>query len=156
MNEKLLWKRFQSFSRGTGKTYCIQEQAKKMNAEGKKVLIVCNCFPIYQHREEYKILPNVLKGLKPIKDGKIDVCKLSTLSDILEANPYGENENNSSNWWSTYSYFSEYDFVYVDSDCYEVIIENLLNKIDKLQQEKEELIKGLHEFDKFLRNWVRR
>ena len=119
-------KKFIEFTRGTGKTFTVKEQAIKEYKNGKRCAIITNCPDVYfaLDKQFRKII-----NFKVIKSDSetIDIWRLSTVLEFIK-------NNNSIDRFKKLPEFSKYDFVYVDADCYEQIIWQLLDNISGMKE----------------------
>ena len=129
------WKytKFETFARGAGKTYSVQKAAGESVENGEKVAIVCAWHEIYLKDSRYKIITGPFQGRQPVRDGKIDIWKLhDVLKCIQGKGPHSEDVYSS--WWKCYPEFKEYDRVYIDPDCYESILNQLMHQMATIRE----------------------
>lgn len=121
---------FLSFAMATGKTTSIRNQALKEFENGKKVAIISVCPESYKphFKDKAKIV-----STKQTKFDKIHLWKFNTILKGIDKRPQmaGEESYN----WKTTNGFKDYDFLYVDADCYESIIWDYQRCLDNLRRE---------------------
>jgi len=121
---------FLTFAMATGKTVSIRNQALKEFEHGKKVAII-SAFP-----ESYKCyLGDKAKivSIKQTKFDKIHLWKFNTILKDIDKRPQTAGEESFN--WKTTPCFKDYDFLYVDADCYETIIWDYQRCLDNLGRE---------------------
>lgn len=132
-------KKFLTFARCSGKSFSIKQQAQKELALGKKVAIVCNWPLSYKCKE--------LEGAKLFS---LDAVMCDVLKFTNSIDPWDT-------WWKQYPKFQDFDFLYVDADCYEAIIQSLLqtlNEITSSVNKTEQLVrKSLDEIQSKTNKW---
>lgn len=127
-------KKFLTFGRGSGKTTSIVNQAIKEHGNGKKCAIVA-WYPssiMDNNKELFESISNLGK-LKSKSFEKIHVIDVKIVLKILQEEV--DNLDNSETWWKKYPQFEQYDYLYVDAECYEMIILNLMDKIREMRIE---------------------
>lgn len=118
--------KFIKFARGTGKTFTVIEQAIKEYKNGKRCAIITNYPDVYiAHNKQFRKIIN-LKDIKSDSE-TIDILGLSTVLELIK-------NNNSVDRFKELPEFSKYDFVYVDADCYEQIIWQLLDNFEGMEE----------------------
>lgn len=117
------YNKFINTFRAAGKTFCIRQQAKYEMNLGKRVAIVC-WFPQTYFEKIYK----KVKLYAAPEQGVIHVYKASNVLKYLE--PF----NCEDLYWKELPCFKEYDHLYVDPDCYELIIYALQKQNFELKQ----------------------
>lgn len=116
----LLVRQFINYFRGCGKTTSIVELAKQRANEGKKVCIVTPHTWILEYELlgkesniSVKHLDKVLKYLYKTRD------KFENIDELVELNARQD---------------EEFDYVFIDPDCHEQIILELVNKLDEVRK----------------------
>lgn len=104
------YKAFVDFARRTGKSHSITEMAKQELANGKKVAIIAYHYQVYKTPQ--------------FKD--IDVYSLEQVLKYL--GPHVKDYAS----WKNYTKFSQYDYLYVDPDCYEYMLTEMASKLNEL------------------------
>ncbi len=131
---------FLKFARCSSKTYSIKQQALKELASGKTVAII-SAFPdIYKHIGGRKKCLN--PGTSPSKD-LIDLFSLHQIISMLDGSNGLDNPLNRDLYWKDYVPFNKYDRVFVDADCYEIIIYKLQKQNFELKQKIDKNIQKL-------------
>ena len=137
--KRITIRKFLTFGRCSGKTWSTINQAKREQLNGKKCAIVVFNHEVITHNENrnlFNVFPNINEPRKLTSD-KIDVINAKTVIDILQNEV--ERGNNLETWWKQYPQFKDYDFVYVDPECYEYIIYELLSRLNTITRELNEL-----------------
>lgn len=119
--------RFMSAFMGSGKTFSILELARKNIKDGKKVAIVT----------EYDSLGrswNYDEELKQIKWFKIDKIWNEICDIPLDYNEYTKNDTWYGVRWKYCPSLKDFDWVFIDPSCYEVIIRKLMDELNKFNQ----------------------
>ena len=132
--------KFTTFAVASGKTTSVKNQALTEFNNGKKCAIVTQWDKHYNLVEHFKLVPSNPKGYKPTGEN-IDVWRVEKVIDIIKGGGY--NIDPSSTWWKIYPEFKEYDFLYVDGDCYEYIIRCLIEQLNIIRQKSFEITKCL-------------
>ena len=123
---------FLNFARCSGKTYSIKQQALKDFVSGNTVAII-SAFPdIYKDIGGKRRSLN--PGINPSKD-HIDLFSIHQIIHMLDGSG-GLDNLRPDLYWRDYAAFNKYDRVFVDPDCYEIII-------FKQQKQKEEITQSL-------------
>lgn len=130
--------KFITFAVTSGKTTSIRNQALTEFNNGKKCAIVTEWDKRYNLEEHFKLAPTNPRGYKPTGE-YIDVWRVENVINIIKGG--GHQEDPSSTWWKVYPEFKEYDFLYVDADCYEYIIRELINQLNTIRQKSFEITK---------------
>ena len=121
---------FLTFAMATGKTTSIRNQALKEFENGKKVAIISVCPEVYKSyfQDKAKIV-----SVKQTKFDKVHLWNFNTVLKGIDKRPQmaGEESYN----WKTTNGFKDYDFLYVDADCYESIIWDYQKCLDNLKRE---------------------
>lgn len=127
-------RKFLTFGRGSGKTISIVNQAKIELSNGKKCAIVIWAVqtPDYSDKESFKII-NDLSTAKFTSFEKIHIIYVDDVLEILQKEV--DNLDNSETWWKNYPQFEHYDYLYIDAECYEKIIFNLLDQVTIVKRE---------------------
>lgn len=141
-------KNFLDFARCSGKTYSIKQQALKDLESGKTVAII-SAFP-----DIYKVIGGKRRslnfGINPSKD-HIDLFSLQQIIAMLDGSR-GLDNLHTDLYWNDYVPFNKYDRVFVDPDCYEIIIFKQLKQKEEITQSLINTISSLtRELDKLHR-----
>lgn len=121
---------FLTFARATGKTVSIRNQALKEFENGKKVAII-SAYP-ESYKSHFKDKAKIV-STKQTKFDKIHLWKFNTILKDIDKRPQAVGEE-FFNWKATEG-FKDYDFLYVDADCYESIIRDYQRCLDDLKRE---------------------
>ena len=121
---------FLTFAMATGKTVSIRNQALKEFKNGKKVAIISVCPESYKSYfgDKAKIV-----STKQTKFDKIHLWKFNTILKCIDKRPQMDGEESFN--WKTTNAFKDYDFLYVDADCYESIIWDYQKCLDNLSRQ---------------------
>ena len=121
---------FLRFAVATGKTTSIRNQALKEFENGKKVAIISVCPESYKCHLQDKAK---IVSTKQTKFNKIHLWKFNTILKGIDKHPHMDREETFN--WQTTNGFKDYDFLYVDADCYESIIWDHQRCLDNLSRE---------------------
>lgn len=136
--------KFTTFATASGKTTSVRNQALTEFNNGKKCAIVTQWDKVYETLEHFKLVPRNSKGYRPTGEN-IDVWRVENVIQIIKGGGYQEDP--SSTWWKVYPEFKEYDFLYVDGDCYEYIIRCLISQLNTIRQKTYEIDKLMDNID---------
>ena len=127
-------RKFLTFARCSGKTISIVNQAIKEHENGKKCAIVTWYSPSFMdnNKELFESISNLGK-LKSKSFEKIHVIDIKIVLKILQEEV--DRLDTSETWWKKYPEFDCYDYLYIDAECYEMIILNLMDKIREMRRE---------------------
>lgn len=144
-----MWTKFETFAHGCGKTYSVQKAAEESVENDEKVAIICAYHEIYLKDIRYKIITGPSQGRQPVRDGKIDIWKLhDVLKCIQGKGPYSDDVYSS--WWKCYPEFKDYDRVYVDPDCYESILNQIMKQMCEIRDSSTKIKIKLKDIDQLL------
>lgn len=130
-------RKFLTFGRSSGKTTSIINQARQEQKNGKKCAIISLYPELIVGDDSIQFVHSDINVKRKITSDKIDVIHLGRIIDLLQDEV--DCLDYSETWWKKFPQFEEYDYLYIDAECYEKLVHELICRLDNITREMSKL-----------------